>query len=298
MTIYSVIVHYNTSQPVCDLIESMDLIKNVDHNIMIVDNQSQQNEYDTLSSFLKKRNSDKIQLIKTEKNGGFGYGVNRGVDWIYNHRTSDDIYIHVINSDALVIDGTYLQKCVDFLHQNKTVGLVGPKVFMNDGKDVQNTILPITSLNSIINFKRKYSNINHSEISESPTQVDCINGVCFIMSLCVYRQVNGFCEEYFMYNEEQDLCHKIIKAGYSIFFLPYKSILHYGAYNTKEELDWRFLYKRRNQVLFLKKHHSKFQALLLSMIFTATSVPKFLFNRKSENIGWGKFVKQLYKAAL
>jgi len=276
----------------------MDSIKDIDHNIIIVDNQSQQSEYDALSSFLKKKNSGKIELIQSEKNGGFGYGVNRGVDWIYNHRKTDDIYIHVINSDALVIDGTYLQKCVDFLQQHKTVGLVGPKVLMDDEKDVQNTILPITSLNSIINFKRKYSDINLSKTAEQPAQVDCINGVCFIVPLNVYRLVDGFCEEYFMYNEEQDLCYKITKAGYSIFFLPYKSILHYGAYNTQEALDWRFLYKRRNQVLFLKKHRSKFQALLLSLIFTTTSIPKFLMSRNKENIAWGNYIKQLYKAAL
>ena len=50
----------------------------------------------------------------------------------------------------------------------------------------------------------------------------------------VYEKVNGFDEDYFMYREDLDLCYRIKKAGYKIYYYPGTSIIHYKGESTKK----------------------------------------------------------------
>jgi len=292
LTLYSVIVHYNTPHEVVKLVQELLDCSNANHFILVVDNHSEKSSLDYLKTNLQ--GIGRVHLIIEKKNGGFGYGVNRAIAYIKQQET--EALVHVINSDATIINKNYLNDLSNFLNLHPAVAMVGPKVLEQDGVTVQNTILPLTSIGGIFSFKKKYSAFNRSALFTEPVQVECLNGVCFMIRLSAFLTIGGFDEQYFMYNEEQDLCYKIGKAGGQIYFIPVTSILHSGAdHQAVEKTDWRFLYKRRNIVLFLRKNRSRAASVLIAFIFSISSIPKFL--QQPGGVTWKKFVKELWSVA-
>lgn len=286
--IYSVIVHYNTPDEVMLLVQDLLAIPYDEHFVVVADNCSEEHH------FLKLRDKigtlERVSLFQTEKNGGFAYGVNAGFAHAMDLAKAPFL-LHVINSDTSVVNGAYLEALARFVHTTGNAGVVGPLVYSNKNYDVQNTILPITTLKSILFFKKLYSDKNPSADAKAPTAVDCVNGVCFMVRSEVFAAVGGICEKYFMYNEEQDLCFQVGKAGFQNYFLPVPSVFHEGAAAAKggENPDWRFFLKRKNQVLFLALNISRKQALAAALIFVATSIPKYLKAKEKPYLSWGKF---------
>lgn len=286
--IYSVIVHYNTPDEVALLVEDLLAMPDVEHAIVVADNCSEEHHFLKLRD--KIGNLEKVSVFQTEKNGGFAYGVNAGFAHAMDLEKAPFL-LHVINSDTRVVNGAYLASVAQFINTTTDAGVVGPLVYANKKKDVQNTILPITTLKSILFFKKLYSDKNPSADAKEPASVDCVNGVCFMVRSEVFAGVGGISEKYFMYNEEQDLCFRVGKAGFQNYFLPIPSVFHEGATAAQdgERPDWRFFLKRRNQVLFLALNISRIQALAAALIFVATSIPKYLKAREKPYISWGKF---------
>ena len=291
--VVSIVVHYNNASDCKRCVNSLLNIDIQDHAILIVDNCSEQKSYEELQNYFQQKN---ITIIRTLVNGGFGYGVNRGVDYL-NMQSFSFEYIHIINCDASVVNKNYLALLVNVLKQNKDIAMIGPAVYADDGITVQNTIMPLTSLSSALNFKKNYKSISKITNPIEICDVECINGVCFVIRKDVFGKVSGFCEDYFMYNEEHDLCFKIKKEGYRVVFWSGESIIHYGAeVGGGLILNWRFLFNRKNQVLFISKHRTKLEAFVLASIFALASIPKFLNKKYKKEITWWSYVFALYNA--
>lgn len=289
LKIFSIIVHFNTPHEVIQLTHELLDCPIPEHTILIVDNQSEQIALQKLQTVLGHKEA--VVILPQQKNGGFGYGVNRAAEWI--SQSESTAFLHIINSDARIVNQHYLTVLSDFLISHPDVAMAGPRVREQDGKTIQNTILPLTTVSGVLTFRKKYSLENKSAAASLPLQVDCLNGVCFLIRLADFQQAGGFDEAYFMYNEEQDLCIKLRKNNREIYFIPVDSIQHEGGNLLMgEKPDWRFLYKRRNIVLFLKKHQSRTAAILIAGIFSLTSIPKFI--RTPGTLKWTTFVKAVW----
>lgn len=291
--VVSIVVHYNN---VSDCKRCVNSLLNIDiqnHTILIVDNCSEQKNYVELQTYFQQKN---VILIRTLANGGFGYGVNRGVEYISLQAVPSE-YIHIINCDARVVNNEYLGLLVNVLEQKRDIAMIGPAVYADDGITVQNTIMPFTSLSSALNFKKNYKSISKITNPIEISDVECINGVCFVIRKSVFEKVNGFCEDYFMYNEEHDLCFKIKKEGFRVVFWSGESIIHYGAeVGGGLILNWRFLFNRKNQVLFISKHRTKLEAFVLASIFAVASIPKFLNKNYRKEITWWSYIFALFNS--
>ncbi|HMQ80786.1 MAG TPA: sugar transferase, partial [Ignavibacteria bacterium] len=76
---------------------------------------------------------------------------------------------------------------------------------------------------------------NLTYLDENETyEVDAIVGAFMLIKKDIYEKVKGFDEDYFMYGEDLDLCFRIKKAGYSIYYYPQTSIIHYKGESTKK----------------------------------------------------------------
>ncbi len=98
----------------------------------------------------------------------------------------------------------------------------------------------------------------------------------------VYEKVGGFDEQFFMYGEDLDLCYRIQKAGYKVFYVHTTQIIHYKGESTKRSnLDeTKVFYDAMH--LFVKKHLSSFPLVEL-ILRTAIGFRKlfaFLGKRK------------------
>ena len=48
----------------------------------------------------------------------------------------------------------------------------------------------------------------------------------------VIESIQGFTTEYFMYAEDLDLCRKVRKAGWGVYYVPDAVIVHHGGQSS------------------------------------------------------------------
>jgi GT2 family glycosyltransferase len=81
-------------------------------------------------------------------------------------------------------------------------------------------------------------------------------------------------EDYFMYTEEVDLCFRLRRAGWEIFWLPAAKVLHWGGQSTRQWRAEMFLRLYESKVIFFRKRHGRLAALAYKLILALAAVPR------------------------
>lgn len=280
VSVLTLVVHFNSPDECIQLIEDYKDMDMVIHNLLIVDNCSSLENYNKLSEFISKLSKKNIILKSNQLNGGFGYGVNEGFKFAVSENINFE-FLHVVNCDTKIVNKNYLSALSELLKKNNDIGIAGPAVFKENQNEIQNTILPFTRLKNALGFSKTYNNLSYLDDNSKPIDCEVVNGVCFMIPKIIFEKTGGFDEDYFMYNEEHDLCLKVKKLGKRIVFYPIKSIAHKGMHlSVEEKMDWRFVFNRRNQVLFIAKNYNVIEAMILAKLFSISVLIKILKGKK------------------
>jgi GT2 family glycosyltransferase len=81
---------------------------------------------------------------------------------------------------------------------------------------------------------------------------DWVTGAFFLIKNDVFKKAGCFDEDYFMYTEEVDLCFRIKKLGYDVFYLPKWEIIHLGGASSTKEFP--ILSEYKGMKLFYQKN--------------------------------------------
>jgi GT2 family glycosyltransferase len=97
-----------------------------------------------------------------------------------------------------------------------------------------------------------------------PAQVDWVPGAFSIVRAEVLEKVGLFDPRFFMYSEEVDLCRRIKRAGYEIWYWPAIQVIHIGGESSRQVKDLELsssgstqlvLWRMRSTLLYYRKHH-------------------------------------------
>ena len=256
MDISIIIVNYNVKEFLQNLLYSIHKASsNISKEIIIVDNAS-----DDGSVELIREKFPSAKLIANSKNLGFGKANNQAL------KVAQGKYILLINPDTLVSEDT-LEKLIRFFEKNQDAGLVGCKILNPDGSlqlacrrsfpGPWTSFCKVTGLSNLFPNSKLFARYNLTYLSEDQTyEVDAISGSFMMMRKEVYDKVGGFDEEFFMYGEDLDLCYRIQKSGYKVFYVHNTQIIHYKGESTKRSsLDETDMFYNAMH-LFVKKHLS------------------------------------------
>jgi GT2 family glycosyltransferase len=95
--------------------------------IWVIDNDSQDGSFALLSELVSAAEcAPEVHVSAAPKNGGYGYGINFGVQAVFDAGHRPD-YIYVLNTDAFAEPGA-LEELVSFMDQHPRVGLAGHRV--------------------------------------------------------------------------------------------------------------------------------------------------------------------------
>jgi GT2 family glycosyltransferase len=91
-------------------------------------------------------------------------------------------------------------------------------------------------------------------------QVDSVGGACMIVRGDAFREMGGFCEEFFLYHEEMELCYRLRRQGREVWLEPRARILHYegrssGARHSRLAPTPVLGYRLRGMKYFWSHHH-------------------------------------------
>ncbi len=253
------VVNWNAGKNLIRCIDALlEASGRLDLEILVVDNASSDGSTDGLARF-----GACVRLVQTGGNLGFGRGVNKGV------AESTRPYILALNPDV-VLRPNALEAMVDFLERDLTVGLVGPTLLDASGRvrascgsrpnlaaEVCRKFL-LHLVFPFLKFRRRRPAI--------PNAVGWVTGACFLVRRQAFEAVDGLDRAIFMYYEDVDLCLRLTRAGWQIFYLPAATGVHLGGESSRQVLEQMLLVSENSYHYFIKKHFGPVAAGLLSVL--------------------------------
>jgi GT2 family glycosyltransferase len=226
-----IIVNWNTRDMLRDCLDSIE--KNTENqkvNIIVVDNASKDGSREMVASLFPK-----VKLINSGGNIGFAKANNLAIPY------AETPLILFLNPDTLVMQNS-LRGMVDFTRNNPSVGALGCKMKHPDGR-VQELLLqwylsPCRVFLTMLLVSGKASYVMRKFLPyKDPNKSGYIiklAGGCLMVRSEVLKQVGCFDDRFFMYGEDGDLCYRIVKGGWKIFYLSEYEIIHLigGASNN------------------------------------------------------------------
>ena len=276
-------------------IRSLIDIKNISFDILIVDNNSTEKNYNILKKSinkikknfilkeiidldyrkkLKKDSKKKIFLIKVPINTGCTGGYNIGYHF---GKISGYDYISRIDNDCTV-DKDYLKKKVSFLEKNKDYMGINSKVCYLQKKNYIQWVgakfgYKLIFHRSVRIFKKtkfdRQISANLEKNWKGLMHTDTLNGPGSLIRSEVFKKIKYSDIDFFFGPEDIELSHRIKKLGKIVVMLDSK-IYHEVAQSSKlTGQTKRSYYEYKSQILLIKKIYNKplFYISLLFFIF-------------------------------
>jgi len=183
----------------------------------------------------------------------------------------------LLNSDTIVKPGA-IDALVEFMQAHPQAGACGPRLLNQDGS-LQFSCSPAPTLGS--EFKRMFHLPGVRPDGYYPMQtwdqslarrVDVILGACLFLRRHALDQVGLLDEEYFIYSEEVDLCHRLQSMGWELYWVPQAEVVHLGGQSTRQVSEAMFLRLYQAKLIYFRKQHGRRQAFLYKLIIMAAAL--------------------------
>lgn len=149
---------------------------------------------------------NRLFVLRLEENRGYTGGNNAGISWLLQH-SADAILI--LNNDTSVSSDT-IPIMISTMEQHKDAGIVGCRIVSYNGKEVlyqggnRNYWLGVHNLRPL---KGSPSGI---------VDVNFVPGCAMLVRASVLRAVGPLREDFFLYTDDTEFCHRVRLAGWTI----------------------------------------------------------------------------------
>jgi GT2 family glycosyltransferase len=227
MTLSVVILSHNVEKLLKKAIQAVyDSYNEKNLQIIVVDNASSDGSIDMV-----KKNFPEVDLVTSDINTGFAVGNN-----LARKITKGDVVLF-LNPDTEV-KGRAIKKCLEILTNRGELGAITCKVMLPNGKldyschrglpTIWNSICYWTRLSKLFpkvkllaGYEATYLDTNEDHF------IDCISGTFLMIKRKVLDKINWWDEDYWWNGEDIELCYRIKKAGYKIWYEPSEIMVHY-----------------------------------------------------------------------
>jgi GT2 family glycosyltransferase len=290
--VLTIILNYKTADMTLDAAEAcLRELDGIDGSLTIVDNDSQDGSFETLSTAAEERGwtkDNRVRVMQSGVNGGFGAGNNFGIRAGLPDGSRPD-YVYILNSDAFPDPGA-VRKLVDYLDAHPKVGFVGSYIHGPDTEEGAETEAPdpwsepagaahqtafrypsaqselegAARTGPISKIFRKY--IVALPLPDVTTEVDWLAGASIMMRQDVLDEIGLFDETFFLYFEETDLCRRAHLAGWPTVYVRDSEVTHIGSVSTGMK-EWKRMpsYWFDSRMYYFRKNHGAFYAAVATI---------------------------------
>jgi hypothetical protein len=223
-----------------------------------------------------------VDLIRIPENRGYCGGYN----FAMLHITEK--YCVLINSDIEVTEG-WLEPLIDLLEADAKIGAVQPKLLAYNDKSRFEYAGAAGGKIDILGypfcrgrvFNELEKDTGQYNISE---RIFWASGACFVIRTELFHAMGGLDEDFFAHMEEIDLCWKLNREGYKIYYQGQSTVYHVGGGTLAKSNPKKTYLNFRNGLSLIFKHWTagelifKFPTRILLDWFAAL---KFLLIDKS-----------------
>jgi GT2 family glycosyltransferase len=234
--------------------------------VLIVDNNSEDhNIYEIEKKF------PEFTFIHNKVNGGFANGCNLGA------KSAGGEFLLFLNPDTIATEIDII-KLLLAARQNPEYYIISCSQVNEKGKEnnafgrfpgICNMTGFQRSLNKI--FKVKKSDENNCEIKLP----DWVSGSVLMINKEIFRELNGFDEDFWMYYEDVDICRRIWNHGGKVAFFRNISIEHNHGGSSRINLKTASITKTEvliSKHLYINKHKSGVEKLIMQSFLVINNV--------------------------
>jgi len=225
--------------------------------IIVVDNAS-----DDDTPALVRRASPTARVIVNPINLGFGTACNQGLEAV-----NTDFALH-LGPDS-TIDDASLTALVGAADRWPEAALLGPAIIAADGH---------VELSHDLGFFERVTagkRLDQHIIPDGPLCADHLSGAVLLVRMSALRQVGGFDTDIFLFYEDDDLCIRVRRAGYTQILVPEAHATHVGGGASRSSIRLhcrKFWHMAWSRLYIEAKYHGRGAAVRLA----ARHAPKLL----------------------
>lgn len=291
-----IILNYNTPQQTIECINSIIKYTKTEFEIVLVDNCSTDN---SRSIFQREYlNRSHIKLVFSDKNGGYSYGNNLGIN-----ACSDNVDAFLIlNSDIIFLNDA-ISEMYYTLKKYSNVAVVGPSIISLDKKESQFMRKkldfkgymcekwPLAAFNIDTGRWIKWSKFENKYNFDG-----MVSGCCFLIDADVFQKLGYFDTNVFLFGEEDILAHKLSKLSYKSAINDYAKVLHKHSESISKNGKAFLRTYSLTSPLYVLKIYSGVNKIEFAIASIVSIIPFALFSlfKKEYRIQFTKFMKYYF----
>ena len=266
MNLSVVIVTWNSEEFIRNCLDSIFLSQgNFSSEVIVVDNNSSDETAKIVEQLYPQ-----VNLIQNKRNLGYAKANNQGME------EAGGDYILLLNPDTQLFEDS-LSLMYEFMEENPSIGALGPKL-LNPDKTVQASCREFPTFSTLIwEFSGLSRLFPKSRIFgrwrmgyfdfERQTETDQPMASCLMLRRAALEDVGIFDENFAMFFNDVDLCHRIKKGGWKIYFYPEAKVIHHKGASTKKAKARMIWLSHLAFYKFFKKHKTGLANHLLLFLF-------------------------------
>lgn len=254
MDVSIIIVNYNVQHFLEQALQSVfRSICDIKYEVILIDNHSVDG-----SILMVRDRFPQVIVIENSNNPGFSKANNQGI------KIAKGKYLLLLNPDTILEEGT-LQTCFDFMEGKATCGALTVKMIDGSGKYLPESKrgfpTPWAAFSKMSGLSRLFPKslyFNHyylGHLDENTTaEVEVLPGAFMWIRREALEKVGLLDEQFFMYGEDIDLSYRINQAGFSNYYLPTTTIIHFKGESTKKGSFNYVKHFYLAMIIFAQKH--------------------------------------------
>lgn len=277
----------------------------VKYKIYIVDNASPNTCKSEIENLFK---DEKIEIIYNDKNNGYSSGNNIGIIKAIEQGCKQIL----ISNNDVIFKKDSIYNMYSFLEKNSYVGIVGPKIYTENGE------IQAINMGIKMSLKGKYLNIMNKTIFkflskkfmnkfcistenlEGNFEVFAVSGCCFMISEKCVKDITPFDENTFLYEEENIIGCCMEEKGYKTVYNTESEIVHLHGKSTDNIKAFSYICFVESELYYCKYYlkSSKIKIIPLYLIRSSKYILEMIRNedyRQNFKIYLKKTLKMLLK---
>lgn len=225
-----------------------------DARIIVADNNSSDGSVGVL-----EKEFPQVEVIRISSNLGFCGGYNYALAKI------EAEYFVLLNSDVEVTEN-WIEPVISLFRKNTRIGAAQPKILSYSDKQsfeyagagggfIDALGYPFCR-GRIFNSLEKDS---HQYDTSAP--IFWATGACLFVRADLFKKMGGLDEDFFAHMEEIDLCWKLNRAGYSVFYQGASTVYHLGGGTLSATNPRKTYLNFRNGLSLIFKHNQSSQLI-------------------------------------
>jgi GT2 family glycosyltransferase len=242
--------------------------------LIVIDNHSDDGLFKAFSQKFTN-----VSFVANPRNGGFAYGCNAGARLAINER------LLFLNPDVVVKPGQ-IEALIAVKDGLPDVAILTANQVNVKGQAQKSwDIFPnlFTYLKSVKSLLRKLMPARYPDPRiplQSLVYCDWVSGAVFLMDRSRFDELGGWCEDYWMYSEDCDMCFVARQKGYLVACTPAVTLIHHHGGASRQNVDITALTKTEaiiSKHVFNSRHRVGWQKYCNHFLIAFTNVLELVF---------------------